>query len=63
MTFNSVQKLSPYDNNVINCHSSLLVDRGFKPPASCNLHSLHPSFLLDSSIELSFDCKILSIVV
>ena len=62
MTFNSVQKLSPYDNNVINCHS-LLVDRGFKPPASCNLHSLHPSFLLDSSLELSFDCKILSIVV
>ena len=25
-------------NNVINCHGSLLLDRGFKPPASCALH-------------------------
>ena len=65
MTFDSVHKLSPCNtfNNVINCHSSLLLDRRFKPPASCALHSLLPSFLLDSSLELSFDGKILSIVV
>ena len=36
-----------------------LVDRGFKPPASCILHSVLPSFLLDSSPKLFLLCIVL----